>query len=120
MIRHYAAVCALLTTLGCSSNGSSDDPGSAVAPPMCAAEGDCELCLMCALSGSCKSSVDACADSSECMAFRSCLPESDDAAAIAGCKNDHPSGASDFCDYVECSVYEQCGTVCEPSQVCPR
>ncbi len=87
---------------------------------MCSAEGTCEACMMCALSGPCKSGADTCSASSECTTFRTCVPESDDPAAIASCKNDYPSGASDYCDYVACAVYQQCGTVCEPSQVCPR
>jgi hypothetical protein len=48
-----------------------------------------------------------------------CVPETDDAAIIASCRANHPDGSREYCAYVDCSVYEQCGAVCEPSQVCP-
>ncbi len=117
-------VCLLGAAIGCSSGGSNNESGSGGAgsggtSSTCASDNGCEACVTCALSGPCKSGADACSNSGDCTALSACITEIDDPAVIADCKADHPTGASEYCAYVECAVYQQCGGVCEPAQVCP-
>ena len=40
--------------------------------------------------------------------------------AVTMTRADHATGAELYCADTQCTVYEQCGDLCEPSVVCPE
>jgi len=110
---------AIALVWSCSSDDGDDDDDAADAAVACAEQSTCELCLTCAASGPCDALSVACQQDADCRAFYQCIGEGDDPDVIAQCRSEHGGGAERFCADTECTVYEQCGSLCEPSQVCP-
>lgn len=95
---------------------SSDDDDDSAA--VCAEETTCQLCLTCAGTGPCESLSLGCQDDADCRAFYQCFGDGSDADLIEQCRADHTHGAELYCADTQCTVYEQCGDLCEPSPVC--
>lgn len=115
------AVVVLFLLASCSDDAGSDGQDAGLADDACErAATSCEACLVCAATGACSELSTACADSARCSDFSRCIGEGDDDGLIAQCREDHPEGAEEYCADTRCTVYQECGEVCEPSQVCPE
>jgi hypothetical protein len=99
----------------CPDDGDDDDDADVV----CAEEATCQLCLTCAGTGPCESLSLGCQDDADCRAFYQCFGDGTNEGLIEQCRVDHPGGAELYCADTQCTVYEQCGDICEPSPVCP-
>ena len=107
----------LASPSGCDGGGAAgDDAADACAET----ETACEPCLVCAATDPCAEILGACRDDAECTAFQACLPETDDEARFAQCREDHPDGAEMYCAGTRCTVYDECDALCEDSRVCPQ
>ncbi len=114
-----AALCVGLSACSGDSDSAGEDAGTG--DDACErAQSSCEACLVCAATGACADLSTACADSEHCSQFARCIGEGDDDAVIAQCRADHAGGAEEYCADTRCTVYQECGDVCEPSQVCPQ
>jgi hypothetical protein len=74
---------------------------------------------VCAATGPCSTLSVACQESPDCQEFTQCIGDGRDPATVDGCRTAHADGVLTFCADTQCTIYEQCVTVCDPSAVCP-
>ena len=107
---------------GGGGGGGGRDGGARDAPSS-TCSGTCEECIGCAeTSPMCAPARAACMDDGDCTAFIVCAGESDDPMVVSMCRTMHPTGATLYCDYFACALYDVCDAPCsggEPSVVCP-
>ena len=101
------------------TGGASVDPTGPISTSSCDNSGDCSTCSNCAVGSTCADGYKNCVNDDECTAYGDCISQCKNLFGKCAhkCKKNHPDGAKEYAQVVNCVICQECSNDCWKEQV---